>query len=37
MQFVSTNNFLKKYLSYLGTFRGPPEGVSRPTGWEPLL
>jgi len=28
--------FFKKYLSYLGTFRGPPEGASRPTGWEAL-
>jgi len=24
MQFVSTDNFFKKYLSYLGIFRGPP-------------
>jgi len=34
--------FFKKYLSCLGTFRGPPEGASqptngpRPTGWEAL-
>jgi len=24
--------FFKKYLSYFGTFHGPPEGASRPTG-----
>jgi len=29
--------FFNKYLSYLGTFRGPPEGASRPTGWESLV
>jgi len=28
--------FFKKYSSYFGTFRGPPEGASRPTGWEAL-